>query len=90
MSNRNPTPKANFLQDKQSVKVHADIFSSALARAVIDTALLQYQRTVCLHESEYEARFNRIKGASDFVEVLLNLGETFQPAKNDPKGNLIH
>lgn len=89
MTSRNPTPKELFLTNKKAVQAHDNIFSLEPVRHSLDTALLQYQRQL-LDIPPNPATFERIRGAQEFISILMNLTLTPQPVKKSDSDNLIH
>jgi hypothetical protein len=94
MASRNPSPKSRFLAEKKLVEAHISIFSSGPAQASIDASLLQYQRILSgMNPADAQgqmAMYNRMKGAEEFVEILLNLSNEHVPTKQEKVGNLSH
>jgi hypothetical protein len=92
MPDRNPSPKSRFLQNKKFIAGHVALFDTEQARQSIDTALLQYQNYLCDMGASIPAElFNRMKGAQDFVNILMNLGESAQSgATAERRDNLKH
>lgn len=96
MPDRNPSPKSRFLSDKRAVESHNEIFSRPEAGLSLSMALLQYQHYLCSQQpipgdlTGAAFNHNRLRGAQEFVGVLLNLGETTLPPTTEKTGNLSH
>lgn len=96
--NANPAPKTSFLENSIAVAAHAELLKSPAFQNAIQVALLQYSRA--LHEaapsnldgpnymSAAASCFNRIMGAQEFVNILINLGSKAEPAKRTDSMNL--
>ncbi len=92
MPDRNPTPKQRFLANKKAVEMHNANFSTDPVQNSINTALLQYQRRLGAMDStdvvSCSAFYNRLKGAQEFVGILLNLAETPEAPAVERPGTL--
>lgn len=91
--NRNPTPKAEFLQNTAYVKNHAQLVEDERLRYSITVALQEMQRRSAAGTTPGDfnacaASHLRILGAHDFVDIWLNLAETMQPGVRTDTTNL--
>jgi hypothetical protein len=74
----NPSPKTLFRSNAVRVKNHLSAIQSQVLRESIDVALLEYQRKLAINTNEQNggaAAMFKIKGALEFVDELLRLGE---------------
>lgn len=71
------SPKQRFQESKENLTFWGELVTKATFLRGLDTALLQYGRD--LHDSDdtitSAARFQRIKGAERFREILIGLPE---------------
>jgi hypothetical protein len=93
--NPNPSPRALFMQDKNSVDAHRRLVNSALFTNSKEVALAEFTRAVCALASTQDlsaggatqaqaASFQMICGAYNFIEVFMRLGEPYAaPAAKD-------
>lgn len=73
-------PKRDFLRDSKRGSAHQDVMSSPFFQDAAKAALLEYQ--VRLANGPVEAAIvavHRLRGAEDFLRILLNLGEPEKP-----------
>ena len=89
MIGRFPSPKELLLADKKAVQTHNELFAHPQARASIDAALLQYQREL-LNIPPAATTYERIRGAQEFVSILMNLTLTAEVPKRQGGDNLSH
>jgi hypothetical protein len=92
MAERNPTPKAEFLLNKKAVDAFMEIFSKRETQLCIQTALAQYCRSVSAQDDSASpgASHFKLKGAHEFIQVLMNLGESPASAPIKRADNLDH
>lgn len=91
--NRNPSPKSEFLKNKDLVGGHAALLDNVYFNQSIACALQEYQRQLALRIPV--DNFNgcasghlMMMGAQDFINTLLNLGETAVAEARKDVGNL--
>ncbi len=72
------TPKADFLADKARASAHQDVVLSPQFREAAKTALLHYSSVLDKTDGK---SILLLKGAEDFLNVLLNLGEALPPTE---------
>lgn len=88
-------PKAEFMQSEPFMKAHRNMVDAEVFQRGIKTAMAQYTRVMCQiapssmdSPNQLQASamcFQRIQGANDFLNILLNLAETPAiPTKRDP------
>ncbi len=93
--NPNPSPRALFMQDANSVAAHRKMIDSQTFAKSKDAALAEFTRAVCALASTQDlaaggaqqaqaASFQMICGAYNFLEVFMRLAEPYQtaPAKD--------
>lgn len=85
-------PKARFLEMTDIAAAHRDMVVRSSFLFTVEMALLQYQRKLFLEASSdpvvAAAQAQRLCGAQQFLEELLNLGETPKPAPKSPDTQL--
>lgn len=70
------TPKDTFRDNKQAASAHSDVMASKAFKDAVSTALLEYQFRMASAEPQVAAVTSfRLKGAQEFISILLNLGE---------------
>ena len=85
----NLTPKKDFLEQKQLATVHRDLVVSTPFRTAINAALIEY--VISLPDTgDSAACFNKIVGARDFVQHLLNIAEHPKTPTPPTSANLDH
>ena len=91
-TNRNTPPKDRFKEIPEFVHAHRELMQSPNLRRSLDYALLEYQRRVCRETNEQMAGAGhfRMLGATEFIDVLINLAETIPMPTLVPRGNLDH
>lgn len=84
------SPKTRFQESKENITFWLELVTKATFLRGLDAALLQYQKD--LHDSDdaitSAARFQRIKGAERFREILLGLPEIAKERTPLPDINL--
>lgn len=84
------TPKLDFLSDKQRASTHQDIVASPQFKSAAQFALLEMQ----LNKSEFTNLGDasvaqiKLKGAQQFLSILMNLGEPDEPKRNQTQDGL--
>lgn len=80
------TPKDTFRADKPVAQAHSDIAASQAFQTAASVALLEYQFRMASGEPTVAAvTAFKLRGAQEFLGILLNLGEpdeTKQPIGN--------
>lgn len=71
------SPKSRFQESKENIAFWSELVAKATFLRGLDTALLQYQDDLPDSDDSMTsaARFQRIKGARRFREILINLPE---------------
>lgn len=73
-------PKLDFLRDPKRGSSHQDVMASPFFQEAAKTALLEYQVRLAGGPAESAiVAVHRLKGAEDFLRILLNLGEPEKP-----------
>lgn len=79
------SPKARFLANPKTAAEHADFMASPQFQAAAAAALLEYQIRVCPSEPTVLAIVaSKLKGAQEFLSVLMNLGIPETPFRVTP------
>lgn len=96
----NPTPKEEFLATPGDVKSHRQLLDRPDFQRALRVALAQYNRAICSlapsgmdtpNQLQASAMcFQRIQGATDFVDVLLKLSEVPRLPERKKPENLTH
>lgn len=81
-------PKGRFLEMKDILGPHRDLVVRTSFTLALELALLSYQKRLLLAKTSdpviSAAQAQRLIGAQDFIDELLNLGEKVEvPAKQD-------
>lgn len=87
-------PKARFLEQTKLASAHRDLVATNGFRTAVELSLLQYQRKLALEASAdpiiASAQAQRLSGAYQFIDILLNLGEIAEPPSKRPDtGTLV-
>jgi hypothetical protein len=84
------TPKLDFLADKTRASTHQDFMASPAFKSAALAALLQMQlnQTVTNLGDASIAQI-QLKGAEQFLRILMNLGESEKLGAVKPDDNLI-
>lgn len=93
MSKYNPTPKAEFLISADNLKRHHMLVENPILRDHLEVALAEYTRrqsAMDLGPDSGAARFLRIQGAHELLDVFLNLAESPTPPSARSDFNLPH
>lgn len=73
-------PKNDFLHDAKRANLHQDVMASPQFQLAAKTALLEYQVRLCNGPTDAAlVAVHRLRGAEDFLRLLLNLGEPEKP-----------
>jgi hypothetical protein len=84
------TPKADFLADKQRASLHQDIMASPQFKSAAQFALLEMQlRSDFTNLGDASVAQIKLKGAQEFLRILMNLGEVDKPNARQSDDNLI-
>lgn len=84
------TPKETYRQDKEAAQKHSDIMAGTPFKAAASTALLEYQYAMASQEPQVAAvTAFKLKGAQEFLGILLNLGEPDEPRRSLGSPGLI-
>lgn len=76
-------PKLIFLADKSRASVHQDIMASPAFKSAVQHALLEMQlRQAFTNLGEASVHQIKLKGAEDFLRILMNLGEPDEPRRS--------
>lgn len=88
----NLTPKKHFQDKKQFADSHRELVVSDRFREAVHAALLDQVMSLPMTYDPVEAQaaYNRIMGARDFVEHLLNLAEVTKTPPDPLPTNLNH
>lgn len=91
--NRNPSPKSEFLKNKDAVAGHTALLDNPYFMGSLNVALFEYQRQISMRVPA--DNFNAcasghlmMVGAQDFINTLLNLAETAVVETRKDVGNL--
>ena len=83
-------PKLDFLKDAKQASAHQDVMSHPSFQTAAKTALLEYQTQLCNGPAEAAlVAVHRLRGAEDFLRILLNLGEPQKPAPKPANDALV-
>ena len=87
----NPSPKTQFQKTKHA-RGHADLVREESFITTLNYALLEYVHSQPTQKDTYldSCVANRISGARQFIDVLLNLAEPRTTTRIDDRGNLHH
>ena len=83
----NLNPRKTF-QSSPHAKKHVELVLDESFRRAVEASLLEYNQL--LTAGNEPANFYRMKGATEFAHVLLNIAEPLQPRKTDRTQNLNH
>lgn len=68
-------PKQSYLRDPASCAKHSDLMATPSFQVAAATALLEYQRRVTTSDPALAAAVTfKLRGAQDYLDVLMNLG----------------
>lgn len=82
-------PKQDFLRDTKKAGTHQDVMASPLFHEAAKMALLEYQRSFMYADAVQGAIVSlKVKGAHEFLAVLMNLGEPGKPTVTRPDEQL--
>jgi hypothetical protein len=70
------TPKTRFLENTADAARIREISESSMFHRAIESAMLQLQLDLAQKNSEPAANFYRLDGAKQFVDMLMNIGES--------------
>jgi|KBSSwiStaDraftv2_1062776.scaffolds.fasta_scaffold1945393_2 hypothetical protein len=86
------TPRKKFQDAAQTLRVHRELVVSDSFRSALESALVEYALTLLPTDDPQKAAasFHRIEGAREFINHLLNIGETAAPPVTRPSANLDH
>lgn len=76
--NYTPTPKQQFLEQTKQVAEHRNLMQNSSLRMSFNMALLQYQHNLMAGMSDASgaaASSFKLKGAAEFLNTLIMLGE---------------
>lgn len=84
------SPKTRFQESKENITFWSELVTKAIFLRGLDAALLQYQEDLPDSDDPVisAARFQRIKGARRFREILINLPEIAKEKTPLPDLNL--
>lgn len=83
------TPKQDFLADKSRASVHQDAVASPAFKSAAATALLELQiRLPVTNLGDASIAQIKLKGAQEFLSILLNLGEPEEPRRSQIQESL--
>lgn len=84
------SPKAMFCGDKAAASAHSDIMASPPFKIAAQSALLAYQYTVLGGDPAVLAiSAAKVRGAQEFLRVLMNIGLPEAPASHSAESGLI-
>lgn len=90
--NYNPTPRSEYVKSAERVKAHHTLVENDTFRLAITTALMEYNRRLTSNPPPEmggaASSYLRLLGASEFVEILMNLTEVKELATRVDTGNL--
>jgi hypothetical protein len=90
----NPTPKQEFLESAAACKAHRELMQNPALRRSFNAALLHHQRrltsAVEIDGNAAAAYFLKIKGAQEFLDILINLAEPATPASGKADLNKLN
>lgn len=89
----NPTPKQQFLADSKKVSAHRNVMQMAPIQEGINMALLEYQRQLTANMTDANAAAAvsfKLKGALEFVNTFLKLGESAPAVEQSKVTQLDH
>lgn len=82
-------PKQDFIRDKAAASAHQDVMASPQFHSAAKAALLEYQRSFMYADAVQGAIVSlKVKGAHEFLAVLMNLGEPDKPRIDRPSEQL--
>ena len=86
------TPKQRFRENKPLVSRHQEVVVSESFRAAVEAAIVDQVMSMPLtyDPNEAAAAYNRIVGAREFLNHLLNIAEQAKPLPPTPSLNLDH
>jgi hypothetical protein len=83
------TPKHDFLSDKLRASTHQDVVASPQFKSAAQLALLEMQfRSGFTNIGEASINYIKLKGAQEFLTILINLGEPDEPRRNHTQESL--
>lgn len=93
MSDRNPSPKKEFLANETLIKNHHALLDNPSLQIAIETTMAEISRRACNQTMPTEfnacaAAHLRMLGAHDFVNEFLNLAESLPTAPAKHSDNL--
>jgi len=86
----NQSPKARFLQEERLAKMFLDVVDSEAFMRASELAMIQLQSELSASDVDSAHAFERIRGASRFLEILKSLPEPVKPPTPRPSHNLDH
>lgn len=74
----NPSAKFQFMKDSKRISAHRNIMQMDQTQDSINMALLEYQRLLLVNAADANAAAAaglKLKGALEFVDIMMKLGE---------------
>lgn len=86
------TPKLRFQENVPATRAHRELVVNDAFRAAVEASLVQmvYSLPTVRDPADAAAQYNRIMGARDFIQTLLNIAEQTPKVPDKMPANLDH